>query len=199
MLHVGSAKICQRLRFLQDVRVCGCLWSAYILTTLRHGITQWLKLYLTSGVMACPNRLRQICPNSIMSPLTLVSLQARSELRFWRGAEVDIVQNPKQLYVIKGKVRKIVSFCQRLKKLVILLLRRRQKLRFLRNFWRLRLISNRFYAGAVGTSENCSIFCRRAVFLMHLEEKAAQIVDLFARLGGGVLEHPQHPPPYGPA
>ena len=28
---------------------------------------------------------------------------------------------------------------------------------------------------------------------MHLEEKAAQIADLFARLGGGVLEHPQHP------
>ena len=27
---------------------------------------------------------------------------------------------------------------------------------------------------------------------MHLEEKADQIVDLFARLGG-VLEHPQHP------
>ena len=37
--------------------------------------------------------------------------QARSELRFWRGAEVDKVQNPKQLYVINlGKVRKIVSF-----------------------------------------------------------------------------------------
>ena len=31
---------------------------------------------------------------------------------------------------------------------------------------------------------------------MHLEEKAAQIVDLFARLG--VLEHPQHPTRYGP-
>ena len=28
----------------------------------------------------------------------------------------------------------------------------------------------------------------------HLGEKAAQIVDLFARLGAGVLEHPQHPP-----
>ena len=28
----------------------------------------------------------------------------------------------------------------------------------------------------------------------HLEEKVAQIVDLFARLGGGVLEHRQHPP-----
>ena len=30
---------------------------------------------------------------------------------------------------------------------------------------------------------------------MHLKENAARIVDLFARLGGGgVLEHPQHPP-----
>ena len=38
--------------------------------------------------------------------------QARSELRFWRGAEVDKVKNPKQLYVISlGKVRKIVNFC----------------------------------------------------------------------------------------
>ena len=37
--------------------------------------------------------------------------QARSELRFWRGAEVDKVQNPKQLYVrILGKVGKIVIF-----------------------------------------------------------------------------------------
>ena len=38
-------------------------------------------------------------------------MQARSELRFWRGAEVDKVQNLKQLYVINlAKVRKIVSF-----------------------------------------------------------------------------------------
>ena len=37
--------------------------------------------------------------------------QARSEPRFWRGAEVDKVKNPKQLYVISlGKVRKIFSF-----------------------------------------------------------------------------------------
>ena len=38
--------------------------------------------------------------------------QARSELRFWRGAEVDKVQNPKQLYVISlVKVEKNVNFC----------------------------------------------------------------------------------------
>ena len=37
--------------------------------------------------------------------------QARSELRFWRGAEVDKVKNPQQLFVINvGKVRKIVNF-----------------------------------------------------------------------------------------
>ena len=35
-------------------------------------------------------------------------IQARSELRFWRGAEVDKVQNPKQLYAIN--LGKIVSF-----------------------------------------------------------------------------------------
>ena len=40
-----------------------------------------------------------------------VAVQARSELRFWRGAEVDKVQNPKQLYVINlGKIRKIQFF-----------------------------------------------------------------------------------------
>ena len=69
-----------------------------------------------------------------------ILFQARSELRFWRGAEAYKVKNPKQLYVINlGKVRKMVSFCQRLKKLAILPVRRRRKLRFLQNFWRLRL------------------------------------------------------------
>ena len=79
-------------------------------------------------------------------------LQARSELRFWRGAEVDKVYNTKQLYVRInfGKVRKIVSFWQRLKKIVILLVRRRQKLWFLRNLWRLRLKFKGFYASAGG-------------------------------------------------
>ena len=33
----------------------------------------------------------------------VLPLQAHSELRFWRGAEVDEVQNPKQLYVIEEK------------------------------------------------------------------------------------------------
>ena len=43
--------------------------------------------------------------------LSAVPTQARSELRFWRGAEVDKVLNPKQLYVTNlEKVRKIVSF-----------------------------------------------------------------------------------------
>ena len=38
--------------------------------------------------------------------------QARSELRFWRGAEVDKVKNPKHLFVISlEKVRKSVNFC----------------------------------------------------------------------------------------
>ena len=61
--------------------------------------------------------------------------QARSELRFWRGAEVDKVQNPKQLYVINlVKIRKIGNFWQRLKKLVIFLVRRRRKLRFFAKF-----------------------------------------------------------------
>ena len=46
--------------------------------------------------------------------------QACSELRFQRGAEMDKVQNPKQLYVIYlVKIRKIVNFCQCLKKLVV--------------------------------------------------------------------------------
>ena len=49
------------------------------------------------------------------TPTRVIShiFQARSELRFWRGAEVDNVQNPKQLYVINlEKVRKLVSFWQ---------------------------------------------------------------------------------------
>ena len=38
-------------------------------------------------------------------------VQARSELRFWRGAELDKVKNPNQLYtLILGKTRKFVSF-----------------------------------------------------------------------------------------
>ena len=41
------------------------------------------------------------------------AVQARSELRFWRGAEVNNVKNPTQLYVVSlGKVRKIVNFWQ---------------------------------------------------------------------------------------
>ena len=43
--------------------------------------------------------------------LSAVPTQARSELRFWRGAEVDKVKNPKQLYVINlGKISKIARF-----------------------------------------------------------------------------------------
>ena len=41
----------------------------------------------------------------------IVDSQARSELRFWRGAEFDKVKNPKQLYTINlEKARKFVSF-----------------------------------------------------------------------------------------
>ena len=87
----------------------------------------------------------------------------------------------------------MVSFCQRLKKLVILPVRRRRKLRFLRNFWRLRLKfkgflyerrrrerkfweyfagERYFYASGRKGCWNCGPFCS----------------------AGGVLEHPQHPP-----
>ena len=92
---------------------------------------------------------------------------------------MDKVQNPKQLYVISlGKVRKIVSFWQicwcaagenydfceifgvcRLKFKGLLCERRRRE----RKFWNI--------------LQESSIF-------MYLEEKAAQNVDLFARLGG---------------
>ena len=66
-------------------------------------------------------------------------IQARSELRFWRGAELDKVKNPKQLYtIVLGKARKFVSFSQYLQKSGILLVRRRQKLRILQNFQRFR-------------------------------------------------------------
>ena len=61
---------------------------------------------------------RQICMSTQTGDIWSLCRvkQARSELRFWRGAEVDKVQNPKQLYVINlAKVRKMVSFWQRLK------------------------------------------------------------------------------------
>ena len=76
-------------------------------------------------------------------------------------------------------------------------MRRRQKLRFLQNFWRLRLK----FKGLLGERRRSerkywNILQESGVF-MHFEEKAAEIVDLL--LGWGrVLEHPQHPPRYGP-
>ena len=86
---------------------------------------------------------------------------------------MDIVQNPKQLYVILGKVKNC-QFFTTLDKIGNFAVAPQAKIKF-----------KGFYASAGGASENFSIFCRRAVFLMHLEERAAQIVDLFARLDGG--------------
>ena len=40
----------------------------------------------------------------------VLPLQARSELRFWRGTEVDEVQNPKQLSVINLGIEE--KYCQ---------------------------------------------------------------------------------------
>ena len=99
---------------------------------------------------------------------------------------MDKVQNPKQLYVINlGKVRKMVSFCQRLKKLVILPVRRRRKLRFLRIFWRLRLKCKDVYASAGGASENFVIFCRRAVFLCIWKKRLLKLWTFLLGWGGG--------------
>ena len=113
------------------------------------------------------------------------NIQARSELRFWRGAEVDKVQNPKQLCVINlGKVKKICQFLTTLEKICNFSGARRPKLRFLRNFWRLRLKFKGFYASAGGASENFWNLLQESSIFKHLKENAAQIVDLFARLGG---------------
>ena len=112
------------------------------------------------------------------------NIQARSELRFWRGAEVDKVQNPKQLCVINlGKVKKICQFLTTLEKICNFSGARRPKLRFLRIFWRLRLKFKGSYASAGGASEKLWNILQESGIFMHLEEKTAQIVDLFARLG----------------
>ena len=52
----------------------------------------------------------ELCAISFVVIFGCGIIQARSGLRFWRGAEVDKVQNPKQLYAISlEKVLKIVA------------------------------------------------------------------------------------------
>ena len=129
------------------------------------------------------NRILSSCLSRFQISNPLRS-QARSELRFWRGAEADKVKNPKQLYVINlGKVRKMISFCQRLKKLVILPVHRRRKLRFLRNFWRLRLKFKGLSCERRRRERKFRNILLESSIFSHLEQMAAQIVDLFARLG----------------
>ena len=105
------------------------------------------------------------------------------------------VKNPKQLYAISlVKVRKIVSFGQHLEKIGILLVRHRRKLRlFLRNFWRRRLKFEGFMRAPEARAKILEYFAGEQYFYAS-GRKGCSKCGPFCSAGGGVLEHPQHPP-----
>ena len=123
-------------------------------------------------------------------------LQARSELRFCSGGQSQKSQTT--LYNNFGNSKKI---CQCLtiieKKKWFLLVRRWQKLGILQNFQRFRRKFKGFLCERRRRERNFTIFCSRAAFLCIWEQKTAQIVDLFAGLGG-CWSTLSTPPRYGP-
>ena len=76
-------------------------------------------------------------------------------------------------------------------------MRRRRKLRILQKCQRFRSKFKDLLCERRRRERNFSIFCSRAAFLCIWEKKAAQIVDLFARLGG-CWSTLSTPPRYGP-
>ena len=123
--------------------------AAFSVRSLCHYVTsQAVDMNMSMDALRVTIHIRLVVPSRHQRQSTWIHnytlstashIQARSELWFWRGAEVDNVQEPKQLCdIYLGKIRKMVSYWQCLKKLVLFLVRRRQKIRFLRNFWRLK-------------------------------------------------------------
>ena len=114
--------------------------------------------------------------------------QARSELRFWRGAEVDKVKNPKQLFLINlGKVRKSVTFGN-------FAGAPQAKITIFGKFWHLGLKFKGFLCERRRRERKFWNVLLESGIFMHLEEMAAQILWTFLLGWGGGAGAPSPPP-----